>query len=79
MKKLTALAALFCTLSLTVCDADAAKTKAKEQAPMTEEQKTLYALGQLMATVSRRSVSRPKNLPRSRRAWPTAWPARRVR
>jgi len=49
MKKLTALAALFCTLSLTVCDADAAKTKAKEQAPMTEEQKTLYALGQLMS------------------------------
>jgi FKBP-type peptidyl-prolyl cis-trans isomerase len=49
MKKLTALAAFFCTLSLTVCDADAAKTKAKEQAPMTEEQKTLYALGQLMS------------------------------
>ena len=49
MKKLTALAALFCTLSLTVCDADAAKPKAKEQAPMTEEQKTLYALGQLMS------------------------------
>jgi FKBP-type peptidyl-prolyl cis-trans isomerase FkpA len=49
MKKLTAIAALFCTLSLTVCDADAAKTKAKEQAPMTEEQKTLYALGLLMS------------------------------
>ena len=49
MKKLTALAALFCTLSLTVCDADAAKSKAKEQAPMTEEQKTLYALGLLMS------------------------------
>jgi FKBP-type peptidyl-prolyl cis-trans isomerase FkpA len=49
MKKLTAIAALFCTLSLTVCDADAAKNKAKEQAPMTEEQKTLYALGRLMS------------------------------
>jgi FKBP-type peptidyl-prolyl cis-trans isomerase len=49
MKKLTALAALLCTLSLTVCSADAAKSKAKEQAPMTEEQKTLYALGMLMS------------------------------
>jgi FKBP-type peptidyl-prolyl cis-trans isomerase len=50
MKKLTALAALLCTLSLTVCDADAAKQKAaKEQAPQTEEQKTLYALGMLMS------------------------------
>ena len=49
MKKLTAIAALFCALSLTVCDADAAKNKAKEQAPMTEEQKTLYALGLLMS------------------------------
>jgi FKBP-type peptidyl-prolyl cis-trans isomerase FkpA len=48
MKKLTAIAALLCTLSLTVCDADAAK-KAKEQAPMTEDQKTLYALGVLMS------------------------------
>jgi len=49
MKKLTAIAALLCTLSLTVCDADAAKQKAKEQAPLTEEQKTLYALGMLMS------------------------------
>jgi FKBP-type peptidyl-prolyl cis-trans isomerase FkpA len=50
MKKLTAIAALLCTLSLTVCDADAAKQKAaKEQAPVTEEQKTLYALGVLMS------------------------------
>jgi len=49
MKKLTAIAALLCTLSLTVCDADAAKQKAKEQAPLTEEQKTLYALGVLMS------------------------------
>jgi FKBP-type peptidyl-prolyl cis-trans isomerase FkpA len=48
MKKLTAIAALLCTLSLSVCDADAAK-KAKEQAPVTEEQKTLYALGVLMS------------------------------
>ena len=49
MKKLTAIAALLCTLSLTVCDADAAKQKAKEQAPLTEDQKTLYALGVLMS------------------------------
>ena len=49
MKKLTAIAALICTLSLTACNADAAKNKAKEQAPMTEEQKTLYALGLLMS------------------------------
>ncbi|HEU4780437.1 MAG TPA: FKBP-type peptidyl-prolyl cis-trans isomerase [Steroidobacteraceae bacterium] len=49
MKKLSALAAIFCTLSLFACNADAAKTKAKEQAPMTEEQKTLYALGMLMS------------------------------
>jgi FKBP-type peptidyl-prolyl cis-trans isomerase FkpA len=49
MKKLTAIAALLCTLSLTVCDADAAKQKAKEQAPLTEDQKTLYALGMLMS------------------------------
>ncbi len=50
MKKLTALAAI-CSApsSLTVCDADAAKPKAKEQAPLTEEQKTLYALGVLMS------------------------------
>ena len=50
MKKLTAIAALLCTLSLTVCTADAAKSKAKEQAPLTEEQKTLYALGLLMSS-----------------------------
>jgi FKBP-type peptidyl-prolyl cis-trans isomerase len=49
MKKLTAIAALLCTLSLSVCSADAGKSKAKEQAPMTEEQKTLYALGMLMS------------------------------
>jgi FKBP-type peptidyl-prolyl cis-trans isomerase FkpA len=49
MKKLTAIAALLCTLSLSVCSADAGKSKAKEQAPMTEDQKTLYALGMLMS------------------------------
>jgi FKBP-type peptidyl-prolyl cis-trans isomerase FkpA len=48
MKKLNALVAILCTLSLSVC-ADAAKPKAKEQAPMTEEQKTLFALGMLMS------------------------------
>jgi FKBP-type peptidyl-prolyl cis-trans isomerase len=44
MKKLTALAALLCTLSLTVCTADAAKPAATPE-PTTEEQKTLYSLG----------------------------------
>jgi hypothetical protein len=48
MKKLTALAALLCTLSLTVCTADAAKTP-PVAAPTTEEQKTLYALGMLIS------------------------------
>jgi len=47
MKKLSALAAFFCTLTLTSCSADAAKTATP--APTTEEQKTLYALGQLMS------------------------------
>jgi FKBP-type peptidyl-prolyl cis-trans isomerase FkpA len=48
MKKLTALAALLCTLSLTVCTADAAKSP-PVPAPTTEEQKTLYALGLLIS------------------------------
>jgi FKBP-type peptidyl-prolyl cis-trans isomerase FkpA len=48
MKKLTAFAALLCTLSLTVCTADAAKAPAVVQ-PTTEEQKTLYALGTLIS------------------------------
>ena len=47
MKKLTALAALFCTLTLSSCSADAAKTATP--APTTDEQKTLYALGVLMS------------------------------
>src|SRR5689334_14040116 len=47
MKKLSALAAFICTLSLTSCSADAAKTATP--APTTDEQKTLYALGQLMS------------------------------
>jgi FKBP-type peptidyl-prolyl cis-trans isomerase FkpA len=47
MKKLSALAALFCTLTLTSCSADAAKTATP--APTTEDQKTLYALGVLMS------------------------------
>src|SRR6187549_551221 len=45
MKKLTAIAALICTLALTSCSA---KT-AKEPAPVTDEQKTAYAIGQLMS------------------------------
>ena len=48
MKKLTALAALLCTLSLTACTADAAKSP-PVPAPTTEEQKTLYALGMLIS------------------------------
>jgi len=47
MKKLSALAALFCTLTLTSCSADAAKNATP--APTTEDQKTLYALGVLMS------------------------------
>jgi FKBP-type peptidyl-prolyl cis-trans isomerase FkpA len=47
MKKLSALAALLCTLSLTVCSADAAK--APPVVPTTEDQKVLYALGVLMS------------------------------
>jgi FKBP-type peptidyl-prolyl cis-trans isomerase FkpA len=48
MKKLSALAALLCTLSFTACNADAAKPAAVP-APTTEEQKTLYALGMLIS------------------------------
>jgi hypothetical protein len=72
MKKLTALAALFCTLSLTVCDADAAKPKAKEQAPMTEEQKTLTRSA---SDEQRARAVQPhaEELAKFRRASPTAW------
>ena len=46
MKNLLALAALLCTLAFTACNADAAKDKAKADAgPITEDQKTLYAIG----------------------------------
>lgn len=48
MKKLTALAALLCTLSLTVCTADAAKAPVTPETT-TEEQKTVYALGVLVS------------------------------
>src|SRR3954451_22901606 len=48
MKKLSALAALFCTLSFTACSADAAKAP-PPVVPTTEDQKTLYALGVLMS------------------------------
>jgi FKBP-type peptidyl-prolyl cis-trans isomerase FkpA/FKBP-type peptidyl-prolyl cis-trans isomerase FklB len=47
MKKLNALAALFCTMTLASCSADAAKSETP--APTTEDQKTLYALGLLMS------------------------------
>jgi FKBP-type peptidyl-prolyl cis-trans isomerase FkpA len=48
-KALNALAAILCTFSLTVCSADAAKTQAPTT-PVTEDQKTLYALGQLLGS-----------------------------
>ena len=48
MKTLTAIAAIICTLTLPGC-ADAAKDKAKPEAPLTEEQKSLYSLGVLMS------------------------------
>jgi FKBP-type peptidyl-prolyl cis-trans isomerase len=48
MKKLSALAALFCALSVMSCSADAAKAPAPVT-PTTEDQKTLYALGVLMS------------------------------
>lgn len=44
MKKLTAIAALICTLALTSCSA-----KDKEVKVETDEQKTAYAIGQLMS------------------------------
>ena len=46
MKTLRAVAAVFCTLSLSVCSADGGKTAA---APATEDEKTLYALGYLVS------------------------------
>ena len=48
MKKLTALAALFCTLSLISCSADKPKAAAPT-APMTDEQETVYAIGVLLS------------------------------
>jgi FKBP-type peptidyl-prolyl cis-trans isomerase FkpA len=48
MKTLNALAAILCTLSLTVCSADAAKPAAAP-VPTTDEQKTLYSLGVLLS------------------------------
>jgi FKBP-type peptidyl-prolyl cis-trans isomerase FkpA len=48
MKKLTAIAALFCALTVMSCSADAAKAPAAAT-PATDDQKTLYALGVLMS------------------------------
>ena len=48
MKTLAALAAIIFTLTLPAC-ADAAKDKPKTEAPLTEEQKSLYSLGVLMS------------------------------
>jgi FKBP-type peptidyl-prolyl cis-trans isomerase len=48
MKQLTAIAAILCTLMLPAC-ADAAKDKPKTEAPLTEDQKSLYSLGVLMS------------------------------
>ena len=48
MKTLTAIAAIICALTLPAC-ADAAKDKPKTEAPLTEDQKSLYSLGVLMS------------------------------
>jgi FKBP-type peptidyl-prolyl cis-trans isomerase FkpA len=48
MKKLRAFAAILCTLSLTVCSADAAKTPPAPE-PTTDEQKAFYSLGLLLS------------------------------
>lgn len=48
MKKLRAVAAVFITLSLTVCSADAAKPPAVPE-PTTDEQKAFYSLGLLLS------------------------------
>lgn len=48
MKKLRVLAAVLCTLSLTVCSADAAKTPPTPE-PTTDEQKAFYSLGVLLS------------------------------
>lgn len=48
MKQLTAIAAIICALALPAC-ADAAKDKPKTEAPLTEDQKSLYSLGVLMS------------------------------
>jgi FKBP-type peptidyl-prolyl cis-trans isomerase len=48
MRKLTALSTILCVLTFSACNADAAKS-AKAAEPTTEEQKTLYALGQFLS------------------------------
>jgi FKBP-type peptidyl-prolyl cis-trans isomerase FkpA len=48
MKNLRAVAAIICTLSLTVCSADAAKTPGTPE-PTTDEQKAFYSLGLLLS------------------------------
>src|SRR5262245_42307133 len=48
MKKLRALAAVLCTLSLTVCSADAPKPPPVPE-PTTDEQKAFYSLGLLLS------------------------------
>ena len=47
MKKLRALAAILCTLSLTVCSADTKKPATPE--PTTDDQKAFYSLGLLLS------------------------------
>ncbi len=48
MKKLRAVAAILCTLSLTVCSADAKKPPPTPE-PTTDEQKAFYSLGVLLS------------------------------
>jgi len=49
MKKLTALAAILCSLMISACNADAGKTAKAAAEPTTEEQKTAYSIGLLLS------------------------------
>ena len=48
MHKLTSVSLILCTLTFAACNADAAKT-AKPAEPVTDEQKTLYTIGQMLS------------------------------
>src|SRR5262245_28388379 len=48
MHKLTSVSLVLCTLLFSACNADAGKT-AKPVEPVTDEQKTLYTIGQMLS------------------------------